>query len=104
MVTDADSTIAKLPTPDFEFAVIAGHRGTEDGYNPLIPGDDDGMVSVASTRLPGAADFLTVTSLHLWLLSHADAIAATTRFLTSGRLREDGDPQPVPRSNESATP
>ena len=40
--TRADGLISKLPVPKFEFAVIAGSRGTTTGWNPLIPGDDDG--------------------------------------------------------------
>ena len=96
LVTDPEGLIARLPTPPCEFAVIAGGRGG-NGFNPLIPGDDDGIVSVASTRLPGAADFLQVTSLHLSLLSSSEAISATTRFLENGKLREKGEPQPIPR-------
>jgi pimeloyl-ACP methyl ester carboxylesterase len=90
LVTDAEGLIATLPAPDFEFAVIAGSRGTLNGYNPLLPGDDDGTITVASTRLPGAADFLTVTALHSFLMGHAEVIDATVRFLREGKLRENG--------------
>jgi pimeloyl-ACP methyl ester carboxylesterase len=90
LATSADGLIAGLPIPDFEFAVIAGARGTLNGYNPLIPGDDDGTVSVASTRLPGAADFLTVKSLHSFLMGNNDVIEATVRFLREGQFRENG--------------
>jgi pimeloyl-ACP methyl ester carboxylesterase len=88
--TDPKGLIATLPVPDFEFAVIAGSRGTLNGYNPLIPGDDDGTVSVASTRLPGAADFLTVKGLHSFLMGHREVIDATLRFLGEGKLRKNG--------------
>jgi pimeloyl-ACP methyl ester carboxylesterase len=88
--TDPGGLIARLPVPDFEFAVIAGARGTLAGYNPLIPGDDDGTVSVASTRLPGAADFLTVKGLHSFLMGRREVIEATVRFLREGKLRENG--------------
>lgn len=87
--TDVNGLIAKLPVPDFEFAVIAGSRGTLSGYNPLIPGDDDGTVSVASTRLPGAADFLAVRGLHSFLMGNGEVIEATVRFLREGKLREN---------------
>lgn len=87
--------IAKLPTPKFEFAILAGSRGTEDGYNPLIDGDDDGTLTVACTRLPGAADFATVHCLHSFLPSNEKAIAATLRFLQTGRLRAEGPPRPI---------
>jgi pimeloyl-ACP methyl ester carboxylesterase len=96
LVTDPDGLIARLPTPTCDFAVIAGGRGG-NGFNPLIPGDDDGIVSVASTRLSGAADFLQVSSLHLRLLKSPEAINSAVRFLKTGKLREEGDPQPIPR-------
>ncbi|MCH8830826.1 MAG: hypothetical protein IID45_14720, partial [Planctomycetes bacterium] len=95
LVSGKNGLIAGLPVPDFEFAVIAGSRGTLRGYNPLIPGDDDGTVSVASTRLPGAADFMTVTALHSFLMGNADVINATVRFLKHGHLRADGLRHPI---------
>lgn len=85
-----------LPTPEFEFGIIAGCRGKETGYNPLVPGDDDGMVSVESTRLPGACDFATVPALHSFMMNHADTIAYTREFLRNGQFRKDGPKQPIP--------
>jgi pimeloyl-ACP methyl ester carboxylesterase len=93
--TRADGLIPKLPVPKFEFAVIAGSRGTPAGWNPLIRGDDDGTVTVASTKLPGAADFTTVNAFHSRLLWSDEVHQHTINFLKSGRLRNDGDPQPI---------
>lgn len=95
--TKENGLISQLPVPPFEFAVIAGGKGTLNGYNPLVPGDDDGTVSVRSTRLPGAADFLVVRSLHSFLMSHPEVMAATVRFLKRGHLRADGKRHPIPR-------
>lgn len=98
LVTDPDGLIASLPTPEFEFAIVAGGRGTLDGYNPLIPGDDDGTVTVASTRLPGAVDFLMVEgAMHSFLMFNDQVIDATVRFLETGRLREGEEARPIPR-------
>lgn len=103
LVTDSKGLIAALPTPEFEFAVIAAGRGTESGYNPLIPGDDDGTVTVASTRLPGASDFLQVNGLmHSFLMFDERVIDATTRFLETGRLRTEGEPQPISSEAEES--
>lgn len=99
LVTDSDGFLKKLPTPDIEFAVIAGGH-PPNGFNPLIPGDDDGIVSLESTRLSGAADFLFVESLHLALNRNESAHAATVRFLQTGKFREEGDPQPIPREEK----
>ncbi len=94
--TRSDGLIPKLPAPKFEFAVIAGSRGTASGWNPFIPGDDDGTVTVASTKLDGAADFATVRAIHSRLLWNEEAILQTVNFLKDGRLNPDRDPQPIP--------
>ena len=101
LVTDPEGFISRLPTPDFEFAIIAGSRGSMDGYNPLIAGDDDGTVGVSTTRLPGAADFVTVRGLHTFLMSSDEAIDCTLRFLKDGRLRKEGPPHPIPRDDNT---
>eukprot|EP00913_Durusdinium_trenchii_P023283 g21861.t1 len=80
MVSDEQGFTRTLPIPEFEFAIIAGARGTLNGYNPLVPGDDDGTVSVTSARLPGAADFMTVKCLHSFLMNNPEAIDATVEL------------------------
>lgn len=96
LVDDPEGWIASLPTPDFEFGVVAGARGDAEGFNPLIPGDDDGTVSLDSARLPGAKDSMTVNAMHSFLMNNAEVIAATERFLAKGCLRASGETQPVP--------
>ncbi|GAB5442701.1 MAG: alpha/beta hydrolase [Fuerstiella sp.] len=95
LVTDDDGLIAKLPAPDFPFAVIAGGRSAEKGFNPILPGDNDSTVTVASTRLAGASDFLLVPVIHSFLMTNADCIQATRCFLKSGQLCEDRDACPI---------
>ena len=97
LVTGDGGTIAQLPVPPCEFGVIAGGRGSE-GYNPLVAGDNDLIVSVESTRLVGAADFLMVRAMHAFMLSNPEAIEATVRFLETGHFRKNGSRQPVLRN------
>jgi pimeloyl-ACP methyl ester carboxylesterase len=75
---------AHLATPDFEFGIIAGGRGDGKGYNPFLPGDNDGLVTVVSTRLSGACDFLVVPALHASLPDDSRVMQATLRFLRQG--------------------
>jgi pimeloyl-ACP methyl ester carboxylesterase len=83
-VTPAEA--AKIPVPAAEIAVIAGGNG-RGGYNPFLKGDNDGVVTVAETRLPGAeADFLLLPAVHTMLPRRRAAAAATLRFLETGRL------------------
>jgi hypothetical protein len=74
-----------LATPA-EFGVIAGATGTQWGFNPLLPGDNDGVVTVTGTRLAGEADFQTVRTVHALLIRSATVFDATVRFLEQGRF------------------
>lgn len=95
LVSDRQGLIKDLPTPKFEFGVIAGGRGNDKGFNPIIPGDDDGTVAVASTRLPGAADFMMEPVLHSFLMFNKECIESTVLFLKSGRFHADKPAQPI---------
>ncbi len=85
----------KVPVPATQIAVIAGGNGTI-GYNPFLGGDNDGLVTVAETRLPRReTDFLILRSLHPRLPLQRDAVAATVRFLDTGCL--GGPPAEISR-------
>jgi pimeloyl-ACP methyl ester carboxylesterase len=74
----------QLATPGFEFGILAGGKGDDEGYLDAIPGDDDGMLSVETMRLAGAADFVRVECIHQ-LMPRSDAVrAATLSFLKNG--------------------
>lgn len=81
----ASREIQALPAPPCPTGIIAGGDGG-DGKNPLLEGDDDGIVRVAETRLEGAADFLLVDSIHTTIMNRADVQRATVRFLREGRF------------------
>lgn len=80
--------VAAVPPPSCPFGVIAGGKGDAEGYNPLLEGDDDGTVTVDSTRLDVEHEFLLVKALHSFVMSNERAISATVRFLRSGRFEE----------------
>jgi pimeloyl-ACP methyl ester carboxylesterase len=78
--------ITDIPRPSCPFGTVAGARGDGQGWNPMIPGDDDGVVSLASTSLPGAEDALVVNGVHTFLMRRPDVIEATIRYLGTGRF------------------
>lgn len=83
--------LADLPLPTFRFAVVAGARGEKDGWNPLIPGDDDGVVGVAETLLEGAEEHVVLSgpkAVHAFVMNHPEAIAGADRFFRGGHFRE----------------
>ena len=103
LVSHQDGLIPKLPIPELEFAIIAGGKKDMKGYNPLLPGDDDGIVSVASSRLPGAVDFIVIRCLHSFLIGNDEAVECTIRFFRDGQLREKGDRRPIPKKQAPKT-
>ncbi len=94
----------KLPAPCCEFGIIAGCRGLDCGYNPLIPGDNDGTVSLETTRLQGARDFMTVRGIHQVLLSTPTVLTAAEHFIAHGRFHPDRDPEPILASEVNDAP
>ena len=87
--TDGDSLPNRLPAAAYEVGVIAG----SDSLNPIgsrmIPGEDDGTVSVESTRLEGMSDFIVLPVSHTMLLLSGDAADQTLAFLRTGRFRRE---------------
>jgi pimeloyl-ACP methyl ester carboxylesterase len=84
-----------LATPHFEFGILAGGKGDDRGYNPLIPGDDDGVVTVESTRLPGARDFRRLPVLHSFFMDNKQVQNLTLQFLNEGHFESDDKRQPI---------
>lgn len=76
--------VSNIPLPPCPFAVIAGGTGKERGLNPLIPGDNDGIVEVESTKLPGSSGFRLLEVPHATLVRDPEVIEATARFLETG--------------------
>ena len=95
LATDAEGLIGKLPRPTFEFGILAGGLAASKGYNPLLPGDNDATVTVSSTRLPGAADFILLPVIHSFLMTDKTAIDATQHFLKHGRFKADRTAEPI---------
>ena len=96
LVTHEQGAIQSLPIPNFAFGIVAGGRGNGSGFNPLLPDDNDGTVTVTSARLSGAADFLFVNKIHSLLMSDDTVIRATRHFLEHQRFRAEEPAQPIP--------
>lgn len=85
----------KLTTPPFEFGIIAGGLNNNDGYNPLIPGDDDMIVGVRETRLAGASDFRLLPVIHATMMDDPKLQQMTLRFLQQGYFVSADSRQPL---------
>jgi pimeloyl-ACP methyl ester carboxylesterase len=84
-----------LATPAFEFGIIAGGSGQEKGRNPLLTGDDDLVVTVEETKLPGAHDFLVLPPVHTWMMDDRRVQECTLRFLQQGWFVSEEERKPL---------
>ena len=84
-----------LATPTFDFGILAGGKNNESGYNPLIPGDDDMVVSVASTKLQGAKDFRLLPVKHTFMMNDKTVHEYTLKFLQKGWFEDAPKRQPI---------
>lgn len=84
-----------LATPAFPFGILAGGRGDARGINPLVDGDDDLLVAVDETRLPGACDFRLVPCWHGGLLDDETVRQCVACFLAHGYFTSEGERQPI---------
>ena len=87
--TDADGIAARLGPVDYPVGVITGnvHSFFDGWLSAIIPGEDDGKVSVARAKVAGMTDFLVVPHPHPFIMNQEEVIAQTLHFLQEGKFR-----------------
>jgi pimeloyl-ACP methyl ester carboxylesterase len=85
--TDGRSWPRRLPDPAYDVGIVAGSASLDPIGSRLIPGADDGRVSVASTKLASMADHLVVSRSHTFLLYDDEVARQVVHFLRNGRFR-----------------
>lgn len=82
--TGHDSVPQSLGAPSFKAGIITGDRTINLILSLLIPGPDDGKVSIESAKLEGMAGFCVVPASHPFIMKDRLAIEQTLVFLARG--------------------
>jgi alpha-beta hydrolase superfamily lysophospholipase len=82
--TGPDAIVHRFRPIEAEVGVIAARRSLQPWFSWLLPGENDGAVSVASTRLDEMRDFIVVDSSHTLLMFSREVRRQVLRFLADG--------------------
>lgn len=86
--TSPDSVPNILGAVNFDLGVIAGKVSFNPAYSALLPGDDDGKVSVDSTKVAGMTDHIVLPVSHTFMMRNARVITQALTYLKHGKFKE----------------
>ena len=89
--TGEESLPLELGPVDFELGIISGNRSFYPLNSALIPGPDDGIVSVERTKVEGMTDFLLFPYSHPFIMQKEAVLEQVVQFLKSGKFSHQED-------------
>jgi hypothetical protein len=84
-----DGVALLLPQARYPLGVIAGSHSVNPLFSALIPGRDDGAVSVAATAMKGMTDHITLSATHSFLMNNPLVLYQVPWFLCQGAFARD---------------
>jgi hypothetical protein len=84
--TDEKSVPRSLGPVDFELGVITGSLSFNPASSMVIPGQDDGIVSVESAKVKGMTDFIVMPNSHTFIMKSKSVIKQIIHFLQNGEF------------------
>ncbi|EOQ89874.1 alpha/beta hydrolase family protein [Leptospira yanagawae serovar Saopaulo str. Sao Paulo = ATCC 700523] len=87
--TDQNSYVNSLGLPNFQFGIIMGNVTIDPISSYLIPGDDDGKVSIENSKLENMNDFLLVERTHNFIVDAPEVKEAILNYFKFGKFKNE---------------
>jgi pimeloyl-ACP methyl ester carboxylesterase len=84
--TDKESLPLSLGPVDFDLGVITGNISFNLISSVILPGPDDGVVSVESAKVEGMTDFIVMPNTHTFIMKNKNVIKQIIHFLENGEF------------------
>ena len=84
--TDNEALPNALGKVEFDLGVIAGTQSVNVFLSLLLPGEDDGKVTVASAKVAGMNDFIAMPTTHPFMMKNTKVIDQVLSFLKTGKF------------------
>lgn len=85
--TEDKGFLSTLKAPNYPLGVIAGVVDTGGLFSTEIPGDDDGLVPLESTKVEGMDDFIILNVGHGKMRDDDTVIAQLLHYLKEGKFK-----------------
>lgn len=89
--TDINGFIAGLGPVDFECGVLTGDRSINWINSMMIPGKDDGKVSIEGAKVEGMKDYKVIHATHPMIMKKKAVIQEVITFLRTGEFKAVND-------------
>lgn len=87
--TDSLSVPVDLPPVNYPVGVIMGDHSIGPPFSKVLPGPDDGLVSVANAKVDGMSDFLVVPRNHFTIKYSMRVASEAVYFLKNGQFEHE---------------
>jgi pimeloyl-ACP methyl ester carboxylesterase len=87
--TGETSVPNRLGQANFDLGIIAGTRSINLILSSMIPGTDDGKVSVENTKLEGMSDHLEMEVTHPFMMRNSKVIEQVIHYLETGKFKRE---------------
>jgi len=87
LTTNSDSLPNNLKSIPYDVGIIAGRRTFEPWFSRLIPGEDDGKVSVKRAHISEMKDFLIVDHTHTFIMKSKNVKHQVDNFIKHGYFK-----------------